>query len=150
MTEEKTPVMPAKPYKPCQLGSFGKASYMFLRQYNFPSEYNFPDEKIETADSDRLEHSYVNNCFKKYISNGERGFENWILQKSTTDEIILSLVKEMLNVHGKYTGYRVIGGVNGGGYAIWTFQLFMKTEISDTKLYTNSGMFSEAPNIIDK
>jgi len=135
-------VYPASPYKSCNLGSFGKASYMLVRQFNFPDTYDADLDKDISADHDRCEHA--SSCFKKHVAGGEIGFENWALTAS--NENIFNFLKDILQADSKisWTGFRIMGSLSHTSRAIYSLALFAKHPSSDTLVYTGEN---NAPNV---
>ncbi len=145
---EKFTVYPAEPYKLGEFGTFGKASGMYLRQFQFPNTYSDKD-KLVTADSDRCLgwwYEHANDCIKKYTKGGQMQLGGWIGNKKTTDREIIQFITEILKADTsvKWTGYRVLGTVGGSGHVVWTLQLFYKHPKSKTKVFTGPS----APNIL--
>lgn len=140
-------VYPASQYKAANMGSFGKASGMFIRQFNFPDIYDDELDSYEVRDHDRImqsESEHANTCFKKHTGKGEFGFEGWAL--NAYDAKILIFLKDIMRADKaiNWTGYRIRGTVNvGNGYPVWTLELFAKHPDSKTIVYTGD----KAPNV---
>lgn len=144
-------VSKAQPFEYDQMGSFGNASGMILRQYRFPDTYT-NKEKIETADHDRIVsyfgHEHWGECIQKakwHMKNS--GFERW-LQEGAPDGILSFLVDVLkLDSNIKWTGFRILGTVNRStGYPVYSLQVFAKDPKSKTKVYSNLN----APNVIQR
>lgn len=139
-------VYPASPYTPCNLGSFGKADCMLIKQFQFPDTYDADLDQSLKADHDRcysVNFEHASNCFKKHVSSGEIGFESWALRAS--NENIFNFLKDILQADPKFiwTGYRIMGSVSGTGHAVYSLALFAKHPDSDTLVYTGEN----APNM---
>jgi hypothetical protein len=137
----------AKPYKLANMGSHGKASSMFIRQFNFPDTYNDELDSYESNDHDLImrtdsEHSY--ECFKRHTHSTELLFETWALK--AYDQKIIIFLKDIMRADSaiNWTGYRIRGTVNvDNGFPVWTLELFAKHPNSDTVVYTGE----KAPNV---
>lgn len=143
-------VYQAEAYRPAQMGSFGNASYMLIKQHNFPHTYNEETEKLATADSDRCQQwdfLHAGECFKKHTGTGPLGLEAWVRQAWPKD--VMAFLVDILKVEEhypgtKWTGWRVMGTVNrSNGYPVWSLQLFAKKRGSKTKVYKSQN----APNV---
>jgi len=140
-------VYTANPYRDGEMGSFGKASYMLLHQFQFHDMYDSDLDKLITADHDRCmswDFKHARRCFEEHTGTGELHFETWSRRQS--NEKVISFLKDILkaNTSVEWTGYRIMGGVHqGNGYPVWTLELFAKHPKSDTKVYTGS----DAPNV---
>ncbi len=143
-------VLMATPYQWGELGSFGKAKYMLIRQHEFPHVYN-DDEIMLSADHDRCfdwDYEHTRKCFDRHTGTGERGFAEWV-QRSASVNQVMSFLKDVLKAEENHpnvvwTGFRIMGTVNrSNGYTVWTLQLFSKNQKSKTKVY--SSPFS--PNV---
>lgn len=147
--KEMKRVYPAEPYRPGEMGSFGKASYMLIRQFNFPDTYT-EYEKHHFWDSDRCfsnDYGNTRRCFTQHTGTGEMGLENWLRQAK--DQKVINFLVDVLKADKsvKWTGYRVLGSVNrGNGYPVWTLELFAKDPRSNTNVYTGQV----APNVLTK
>lgn len=145
----KNRVLPARPYKPNNLGSMGNASGMLIRQYQFPNEYH-DFEALVFSDHDHCIHANYDRaiaCIKKYTKTGELGLESWFLHSS--DELIMAFLDEFLDVNygAKWTGYRIRGTVSrSDGSVIWSLELFAKAPGSSTVVYTGT---KDVPNVYD-
>ncbi len=145
---ETLEVYKAEPYRPNELGSFGKASCMLLRQFNFPNTYNLHMDLLIQIDHDRcmsLDYEHASQCFKKHTGTGEGGLADWL--KEASDEAVIEFLKDILRAEPevKWTGYRIMGGVNrSNGYPVWTLNLFAKHPDSETVVYTGPS----APNVL--
>jgi len=126
------------------LESFGKATYMLLRQYAFPDTYEH-DEEFLSADSDRIfswDHEHARACSQRHI--GDQSFLTWL--QCAESAAILAFCKDMLKAKDSvvWTGFRVLGSVNAAtGYNVWTYQVFAKDPTKDTKVYSGG----RAPNV---
>ena len=144
-------VLVATPFKPMEMGSFGKAEYMLLRQHNFPYEYDeAKGDKHTHADSDRLSQWDYRHTAKAYERRrnlrGPGRMAGWALRSSPAEimAFLIDVLKVAENYPGvKWTGFRILGTVNrSNGYPVYTYELFAKGEGSDTKTYSRSN----APN----
>lgn len=138
-------VYTAKPYQYGQLGSFGKATYMLIRQYKFPDTYE-DAEQILSADSDRCfmwDHEHAGRCFKEHTGTGEGGLERWV--QTAAPKAVLEFLVDLLKVDSevKWSGFRVMGTVGPNGYVVWSLSLFAKRRGSKTKVYSGE----RAPNV---
>lgn len=144
-----TKIYTAMEYRPCEMGSFGNAMRMLLRQYRFPAEYDETLEHHVFADSDRLlmHHPEANDVFKRLTGldlNGvsETHLEDWF--RNADPGYMLRVVTEVMGVAGpprrKWTGFRILGSVGGNGYAMWSFELFAKHPKSRTALYDTENV----------
>ncbi len=138
--------MQANPYTPDNMGSFGKADSMFLRQFKFPNTYTEKDI-LATADHDRCfmwDHDHARRCFDEHTGNGELAFETWV-QRATNEAVmrfLIDILKAKLSI--AWTGYRILGTVHrGNGFPVWTLQLFAKHPDSQIKVYSGPN----APNV---
>ncbi|MEI7620446.1 MAG: hypothetical protein WCJ57_02650 [Candidatus Falkowbacteria bacterium] len=141
---EKIIVMPAEPYRMCALQSYGNASYMLLKQFQFPSE-RYDHEQLITVDSDRAYHwdnKHIDKCYQSF-SFTHHSFEYQVREKN--EDEILSFLKKVMRADSnvKWTGFRIMGTVSGNGHAIFTWQLFAKDPKSNTLVYSGD----EAPNV---
>ena len=135
----------AEEYTPGELGSFGKASCMLLRQFQFPHEYEEKEHHTLEHD-DRLrswDFDHTRECFKRYTDTGEMGLEGWL--RRAKDDVVLAFLSDVMKQKDvAWTGYRICGGVNrGNGYPVWIFELFAKKNGSQTKVYAGPI----APNV---
>ena len=140
---KKRQVYPANPYVSCNLGSFGKTSYMLIRQFQFPDTYDGDLDQLLEDDHDRCDYEQTRDCFKKHVSGGEIGFESWVL--TTSNENIFNFLKDVLKADAKFTwtGYRIMGSTSGTGRSIYSLALFAKHQNSSTLVYTGEN----APNV---
>lgn len=136
----------AQPYQYGEMGSFGKASYMLIRQFQFPDTFA-EDEKHHFWDHDRCygeDYKNAQRCFSEHTGRGDLAIERWI-QNANNKQIfnfLIDILKADKNV--VWTGYRVLGTVNrGNGCPVWTLELFAKNPKSQTKVYTGP----DAPNV---
>ncbi len=142
-------VYPAEPYRSGQLGSFGKASCMLLRQFNFPDSFSKMDTHVQ-ADHDRCftwDYDHTKRCFLEHTSKSEVCFEEWV--NEAKEEQIFAFLSDILKQEKgiKWTGFRIMGSVNvGNGYPVWTLELFAKNSESDTNVYTGA----HAPNVLSR
>lgn len=145
--KETNRVYPAEPYRPCDMGSFGKASYMLIRQFRFPDTYA-EGEKHHYWDSDRCfsnDYDNTRRCFTQHTGTGELNLENWLVRAK--DQKVINFLVDVLKADKSvaWTGYRVLGTVNrSNGYPVWTLEIFAKDPKSDTQVY--SGQV--APNVL--
>lgn len=139
-------VYPAEPYRPLQLGPFGKARCMFLTQFNFPDTYS-KDDLLINADHDRLNPDHVYYCFKEHLGQGPGYYDIEGIIRQTKTEKLFNFLIDITNVDKKinWTGFRIMGSVSGSGHPVWTIQLFSKNPTSNTKVYTGEV---NAPNIL--
>lgn len=146
---EKQTVYPAEPKRYNAMGSFGKASYMLIRQHQFPHTYSQQDEII-SADSDRCfqwDHDHARRCFNQHTGGGQLDLQRWV--EDATPEEVIAFLADLLKAGpaSRWSGFRVLGTVNrGNGYAVWTLQLFRKHPESTTEVFTGES----APNILDR
>jgi len=139
-----------------EMGSFGKASNMLMRQFNYPAEYDNKKDVLRSADSDRLldwDYAGFRATLKKHLGHGEMSIGELIRATDSAGNYIMSdadvfaFIKEALkteeqNPGVEWTGYRVTGTVNrSNGYPIFTLSLF--ANLSGVEVY--SGDF--APNV---
>lgn len=145
----KNRVYPAEPYRHNQMGSFGKAENMLIRQFQFPDIYR-EDEQMLSGYSDRLAYLPVNfkkydACFRHHTGRSDsQMFEYWL--KSANDTQIFNFCMDIMNVPPTFepTGYCITGTVAGNGQALWHFSLFSKKKESNTAVYTGEN----APNVL--
>ncbi|MFA5062159.1 MAG: hypothetical protein WC526_03360 [Patescibacteria group bacterium] len=143
--EGKEHVYPATPFDPKETskGSFGDASHMLLRQFNFPEKFTPEKDRLTLCDHDRImeRHSQAATAiFRKYTGRGELALTDWL--KSANDDKVMALLLELMQldlpelgaIH--WTGYRICYSVNrGNGYPVYTLELFVKRS-EDTKVST--------------
>ncbi|MFA7285432.1 MAG: hypothetical protein WC011_01100 [Candidatus Paceibacterota bacterium] len=139
-------VYPAEPYRPSQLGGFGKARYMFLVQFNFPDTYS-EDDFLITVDHDRLNPDHVYFCFNEYLGQGPLYYAIEVIIRQTKTEKLFNFLIDIINVDKKnnWTGFRIMVTLGPRGSAIFTLELFSKNPKSNTKVYTGEV---DAPNIL--
>lgn len=146
-------VLKAQPFQMNQMGSFGQASGMLLRQHKFPDTFR-DDEKIISADSDRLSqwdyqgYREILEEFKTRITGNH--IETWFQSGKAQDimDFITAMMVRVCNAdpNTKWTGFRVLGTVNKAtGYSIYSLQLFAKNPRSGTKVYSGHA----APNVLE-
>jgi len=135
-------VSTATPYQHRELGSFGKASNMLLRQFQFPFRTYEENERLLSAESDRCfmwDYDNTRRCFTQHTGTGELGLESWVT-KATTEQV-MAFLKDILKVGQQdvvWTGFRVCGTVNrSNGYPVWSFSLFAKDPRSKTIVYSS-------------
>ena len=146
-------VYQAESYRFGEMGSFGKASGMLLRQSKFPDTYT-DDELVWSSDHDRVidwDYEHWKKCVEQArdsMKNG--GLENWFQNGKVSDILAFLIDALKANEEGtdyadiKWTGFRVLGSVNrSNGYPVYSLQLFAKKRGSKTKVYSNSN----APNV---
>jgi hypothetical protein len=144
----KRTVLIAQNYDPSEMGSFGKASYMILTQYNFPFNYDDDLDKIISADDDRIfswDYSYARKVYNKYLKTGELHLREWCT--TNKPEKVLAFCKEILKADTSidWNGYRILYTVNrSNGYPVFSIQLFYKHPDSDTKVYSK---IYDVPNV---
>jgi len=123
----------AEAYQPWRMGSLGNASNMLLRQFQFPTRYDADVDVLTSADHDRClqwDYEHARAVFTKYLKTGELALPEWLKRGSTTDEMVMAFLKEILKVEQgypdvKWTGYRITYTVNrSNGYPVFTFSLF--------------------------
>lgn len=143
----KIEVLLAEPYRPMELGSFGKATYMLLRQHKFPHFYERHVDEIMSVDHDRClmwDREHATRCFKEHGSN-EMSLERWV--QSASSKRLFAFLIDILKAEEchpgvKWTGFRIMGTVNrSNGYPVWSFDLFANK--SKTKVYSEG----HAPNV---
>lgn len=139
-------VLTAEPYRSGELGSFGKASSMLIRQFQFPDTYHESDRFV-SADDDRLrgwDYKHTRRAFSEHTGCGELALERWV--NGATDAQILAFLCDVLKAaaDAEWTGYRILGTVNrSSGYVVWSLQLFAKHPESATQVYSGRN----APNV---
>ena len=142
---KKTKVILAEMYRYGAMGSFGDASDMLLRQFQFPYEYDERDSMVGAYD-DRIrqqKYEHYQECFQKHIP-ADSSFERWL--RSASNIQVVSFLKDVLeaDVSVEWTGYRVTGTVDkSNGYPVYYFELFGKHPETDTKVYSDFM----APNV---
>lgn len=127
--------------------SIGSASNMLIKQYNFPNIYEEKD-KMHTAYSDRLE-SWDNEKFKSAVEKHYKGcYPNSMHYgiERNSDETNLKALIDISDADKKtnWTGYRVMGTVDGRGWNVYTLQLFAKSPDTNTEVFSNN----DAPNVL--
>ncbi len=147
-------VYPAEPYEFGRTGSLGNASYMYICQYNFPHQYIEGLDIFITKDSDRLGADDYDRCNAVFIkhtgknASSTHAFEDWAIKNNNklVMAFLIDILKPEINHLERldFTGYRILATVDGGGHAIWTFQLFIKSPESNTIVYSGNN----APNIL--
>lgn len=147
---DKIEVMKANPYEHDNLGSFGRAEYMLLRQFKFPNVYSRDVDQMITADHDRCytwDYNHARRAFQKHVG-GDMSLGSWV--RTAPHKNVMDFLKDILLADSgvKWTGYRVMGTVNrSNGYPVWSLQLFAKVD-KDTEVY--SGENAPNVNVIDK
>lgn len=135
-------------YQPWRMGSFGDASNMLLRQFNFPERYDADVDVMTQADHDRCfswDFKHTREVFTKYLKTGELYLPTWLEKQETTDEVVMSFLKEMLNTEKnhpgvEWTGFQITYTVNrGNGYPVYSFMLFCNK--------SGVRVFSEGANV---
>jgi hypothetical protein len=138
-------VMIAEPYRPGNMGSFGKANYMYIAQSNFPLEYT-DEEKLHSADSDRVwswDHEHSSAVNKKHLPE-RMGLEEYL--RTSSHEHVLAWLVELLKVEPgvTWTGWRILGSVNrSNGYPVYNYAVFARDPNGDTEVYSGG----RAPNV---
>lgn len=139
-------VLPAQPYAPGALSSFGKGEYMLIAQHNFPDAFEETDH-IHSADHDRVfswDYANAQAALKKHVRTGEMAIGNWARRASS--RALLQFAVEFLKADQKITwsGVRVLGTVNrSNGFVVWSIEVFALGEGSTTKVYSGEN----APNV---
>ncbi len=142
-------VYTAQPYSFGEMGSFGKAEYMLLRQHQFPDTYDDRDILI-TADHDRCfmwDHDHARKCCTRHLKTGEMAIGDWVMRSS--EEKVTAFLKDILKADEQYpgvvwTGFLVLGTVNrSNGYPVFSLALFAKHPESETEVYSGP----DAPNV---
>ena len=135
------------------LGSFGRAQYMLIRQCDFPHTYEV-DEAHLSADSDRLstwDYEYTRACFQRHTGRGEMALAEWVRKTSATK--LLAFCTDILKAHPRgtpWTGCRVPGTVNvSNGFVVWTIEAFAKRPGSRTRVYSGDTAPNIAPRPLD-
>lgn len=129
------------------MGSFGKASYMLIRQHQFPNIYNPKLDKMAGWDHDRImqqQYAHGTRCFNEHTGTGDLGFEGWV--KSADPTRVIAFLRDILKADPavEWTGFRILGTVNrGNGYPVWTLQLFARHPRSNTEVFDGQ----DAPNV---
>lgn len=137
----------AEMYNDSELGSFGTASGMYIRQFEFPETYDRNSEKFLSLDHDRLlqwDHAHASMCFREYTGTGDVGFATFARQSA--DKNVMAFIRAVTKADEtiNWTGYRILASVNRAtGYVVWTLQLFAKNPKGSTKVYTGEN----APNV---
>jgi hypothetical protein len=143
-------VMLAQPYDPWELGSFGHASYMLIKQFQYPLNYDEHKDKHSSADHDRLlmwNYDHFRKVLKEHVGTGELGIASWAQEQF--GEKVLAFVEAALkphlgdeNRHVKWTGCRILGTVNrSNGYPVYSLQLF--ANVTGVEVYDDDF----APNV---
>jgi hypothetical protein len=157
MNTTQRQVLTATPYRPGQMGSFGKAEYMLIRQFKFPDTYDEADTLVN-ADSDRLsswDYKHTNAAFDRRNALPQNQgkvmyLEAWAQRAPTAEiiEFLADLLKAEENHPGvKWTGFRTLGTVNrSNGYPVWTYELFGKGKGTKTKVYSGGNPW-QTPNV---
>ena len=120
---------------------------MLIKQYNFPNTYEEKD-KMYTAYSDRLE-SWDSDKFKsaveKYYKNCCPNSIHYGVKRNSNEENLKAII-DISNADKEisWTGYRVMGTVNGQGWNVYTLQLFAKSPDTTTEVFSNN----DAPNVL--
>lgn len=142
-------VYTAQSYMSGEMGSFGKAAHMLLRQHQFPDTYDERDV-ILSADHDRClmwDRNHARESFTRHLKTGELGIGDWAIRAS--EEEVMAFLKDILKAEEQYpgavwTGFRVLGTVNrSNGYPVFNLELFAKHAESKTKVYSGP----DAPNV---
>lgn len=121
------------------LGSRGNASCMLVTQHQFPHDFDENLDLLIARSHDRIRDQDLcrfEQCLQRHIGQrGELGLEHWF-SRASTDKVFAFLV-DMLEDEGntQWTGYRVLGSVNGSGHAVYTLTLFAKHPNSSTEVF---------------
>lgn len=147
LTQKKLHTEKAQPFSMANMGSFGKAKGMLIKQFQFPFLFEADKDSISSAYLDRIEGWYPEDapkCLEKYNLKGW-GLEDKI--RNMDDKTILDFLCEIMKVERSlYTGFRILGTVSGNGHAHYSFQLFSKHPESTTEVF--SGDY--APNVLER
>lgn len=143
-TTDKVKIRLANPYQLGQMGTFGKAKEMLLKQYQFPAFFEQHKDEIASDYLDRIQVQYPEDskkCLKKF---GLEGGQIEVKLRIMEDNNILDFLCEIMKVEReKYTGYRIIGDVGDNGRDYYCFQLFYKHPDTDTEVFSGE----HAPNV---
>lgn len=124
-------MMKAQPYIPYNMGSFGKAEYMLIRQHKFPAKWEMGVDVVVSADSDRIlgwDYDGFRKTLSKYVGSGELAIGEWA--KTANSDDLMAFIKEALKVEEihpgvEFTGCRVLGTVNrSNGFPIYSLEVF--------------------------
>ena len=137
-------VMLAQPYDSGNLGSFGKAEYMLIKQSGFPLNYDEYRDKITNADHDRLlmwDHDHFRKVCQQHLGTGELGIPEFA--RSHPDHKVMAFVKAALkHEEPHWTGFRITATVNrSNGYPVYTLELF--ANVTGVDVYSDQC----APNV---
>jgi hypothetical protein len=147
----KLTVYQATPYQYNEMGSFGKARYMLLRQFNFPHKADSDKDILWDADHDRCfqwDYEHARRCFEEHTGKGDMAFEHWV--RNAKAEEVFAFLRDILKAPDEekdgtpieWTGFRVMGTVNvSNGYPVWSLQLFANR--TGVKTYSDEN----APNV---
>lgn len=140
-------VLIATPPGSADLGSFGDASHMLIRQVDFPDTFR-EDEKISSTDHDRIESWYglseTDAIFRKHTGRGPAALRGWAEKASKA--ALLAFCVEVLRADPAvvWTECRILGtGNRSSGHVVWTIEVFAKDPTSATAVYTGA----DAPNV---
>lgn len=144
LANKKSFVDIAQIFSSSAMDTFGKASSMLIKQFQFPFVFELDADDIQVASLDRLKELYsedTRKCLEKYSLDG------WSIEYSIRemdDEKILDFLCEIMKVERKkYTGYRILGTVGRNGHSYYCFQLFYKDPKSTTEVFSGDN----APNV---
>ena len=145
VTKKKLYAEKAQPFSSANMGSFGKANGMLIKQFQFPLLFEAGKDSINSAYLDRIEGWYpedARKCLEKYNLKGW-GLEDRI--RNMDDKTILNFLCEIMKVErSSYTGFRILGTVSNNGHAHYVFQLFSKHPQSTTEVFSGNC----APNVL--
>ena len=142
----------AQPYNQMELGSFGKARCMLLRQFNFPLKYENALDVMSGSYDDRLfdqDNEHAKSCYKKYMNKDGRCLIPYDWIRNSSDELIMDFLKEIMKVDEfkkgvKWTGYRITISIRtDDGCPYYLFELFAKHKDTETEVYSEQF----APNV---
>lgn len=137
----------AEPYRWNEMGSFGDASGMLLRQSKFPDSYDENKDILHNVDHDRLissDYDHWGKCVKERKQIIDGSLERWFMNGKAKDilDFLINVMKADPTVG--WTGFRILGTVNrSNGYPVYTLEIFAKGKNSKTKVYSGDN----APNV---
>lgn len=142
-------VIRATRYDSNETGSLGRASNMYIRQFEFPNKYSASDVYTQ-IDLDRICHTHeVARAFEKHGVRGEMSFGSWVRKQH--DKTVLACLADIVPHFTKvkplaagWTGYRVLLTVHrGNGFPVFHLELFSKHPEGGTIVHSGSN----APNV---
>ena len=138
-------VYKAEPYRWGEMGSFGKASGMLIRQFQFPDTYSVITDEFTSSDHDRMlswDYDHWSKTVEEFKPKIDGGLEHWF-RNGKAEDVLAFLVKAH-KATGTWTGFRILGTVNrSNGYPVYTLEIFRKGPGSITRVYSGSN----APNV---